>query len=172
MRITQPALWAALMIFMVDVLVVLVLVGAPLQFYLESGGCFQWWLLLGVILLLLPFLCTTAIIQMLQNPYAGEHGDVYNCDALMGSTEQACFSLLRARFDEDEKRETLTRAAKDTPPQREPIRRIGIKAALKTAKTFKWANGELLSDRSSPSPEKDDDDASATAMASSASPSA
>ena len=55
MRITQPALWAALMIFMVDVLVVLVLVGAPLQFYLESGGCFQWWLLLGVALVLLPY---------------------------------------------------------------------------------------------------------------------
>lgn len=96
----QPALWAALMIFMVDVLVVLILLGAPLQFYLESSMCLQWWIALGVLLLTLPFTCTSEIIQMLQNPYTGEHGDVFNVDALMASTEQCIFASLRARFDQ------------------------------------------------------------------------
>lgn len=96
----QPALWAALMIFMVDVLVIIILLGSPLQFYLETGWCFQWWTVIGAQLLVLPFMCTTAIIQMLQNPFVGEHGDVFNVDSLMASTEQCVFACLRSRFDQ------------------------------------------------------------------------
>ena len=62
-----------------------------------QGWCFQWWVALGALLLVLPFLCTTAIIQLLQNPYEGEHGDVFNVDSLLGSTEQCIFATLRAR---------------------------------------------------------------------------
>ena len=103
--------------------------------------------------------CTTAIIEMLQHPYDGEHGDVFNCDALMGSTEQCIFAPLRVQFDEDEKTGTVTSQAFGAMPsadvqgvdafQRRPR---GAPTPLQHAKSFRWRDGELLSDRTEDAP--------------------
>jgi len=100
----QPALYASLMVFVVDVLIFLLLLGAPVQLFVHgTSQCFQWWVVLGVMLITLPFLCTSTIIKLLQQPYhrdhVDDHGDVFNVDALMGSTEQCIFASLRSRFD-------------------------------------------------------------------------
>jgi hypothetical protein len=95
----QPNLWAAFMVFTVDVLAGVIIVGFPFRYH--SGDvyqCNQPHTGIGVFLTLSIYWGATAIIGMLQHPFASQL-DTFDIDALIAGTEQTVFCSLRASFD-------------------------------------------------------------------------
>ena len=70
-----------------------------------DDGCLQAWVVVSVFLLCLPMMAAQQIVRLMDNPFAadGKHDDgrcdLYNVDALLGSTEQTIFAILRSSFD-------------------------------------------------------------------------
>ena len=63
----------------------------------------------------------------------------------MGSTEQCIFASLRSRFDRDEQGGGI--AAPSSPQVATKDKVASLPLPLRRDRTFKWLNGQLLSDR-------------------------
>ena len=103
----NPNSWTFVMMFVTDVLIFLVVVGFPLRLLVydvgvDSGMCFQFWIPIGVWLVLMAYRISLSLVATLRDPFKITEGsacDVFNLDGLIASTELALFCQLRAQFD-------------------------------------------------------------------------
>ena len=68
----------------------------------DAGMCFQFWIPIGVWLVLMAYRISLSLVAMLRDPFKITEGsacDVFNLDGLMSSTEQTVFCSLRSQFD-------------------------------------------------------------------------
>ena len=95
----RPNSMVAIMLTIVDVLCALFIVLCPFKYFLPvSLAPVQLWSVLAVFLLLSAYKCSSCLIDILENPFAGKY-DVFNVDALLCSTEKMMFVAMRAPFD-------------------------------------------------------------------------
>jgi hypothetical protein len=65
----QPNLWAALMKFVCDLLILMFLFGNPFINYLHKLGPVQFYVIVFTAFQTIPWLCSSAIVSCLANPY-------------------------------------------------------------------------------------------------------
>ena len=66
-------MWTSLFTIVVDLLVVLFVVNAPLQFYVRTQStCVQMWAVLFSSFLVFPFLSAIHLIRLIENPTAAK----------------------------------------------------------------------------------------------------
>jgi hypothetical protein len=95
--ISQPNLWAALMKFVCDLLILMFVLGSPFQHFAYFLGPFQYYVFIFTFLQAVPWLCASNLITCLNDPYKGHH-DMFNVDALVAGVERDSFLYLRAGF--------------------------------------------------------------------------
>ena len=89
------------MLFVVDLNVFLLATGLPLQLFVPCElSCVPWATILGVFAMVIAFWASTTILATLANPFENKGGhDMISPDAYLADSEQAIFSMLRARYN-------------------------------------------------------------------------
>lgn len=95
--LNHPNVWAALMRFVVDTLVVMYAVSSSVTSFVFELGCFQVFCVAFTFLVTIPFICSSMIIEYLTDPFESPH-DLFQLDALMVNTELQTFTALRVQF--------------------------------------------------------------------------
>ena len=97
----QPNLWSSITIFVVDLNVVLLAIFLPFRLFVPCTlSPFPWATVIGVFTVVLAYWASTTIMHTLANPFNAKGGhDMISADALITSSEQKIFSLLRVRYD-------------------------------------------------------------------------
>jgi len=99
----QPNMWAALMRAVSDILIIMFVLGTPYMAFDYNNGYFQSRVVVFACLQTLPWLCTSTIVQALQNPFTSDQ-DMFNSDALIASSEKTAFANIRSGFRMQDRR--------------------------------------------------------------------
>ena len=98
--IGQPNLWVALMKFVCDLLILMFVLGTPWQSFMYElpTKSFQVFVVAFTIIQTVPWLCASALVSTLNNPYEGRN-DIFNCDANITFAEKVAFNNLRGALN-------------------------------------------------------------------------